>query len=270
MIKLIALDLDNTLLNSQKEISPANEAALKALHQQGIKVVLCTGRPINAIGHYLDQLGLNQADDFTITFNGGLVVNNQTKQPLFSRGMTKDQWRPVYDHFKAQGLPLDVLDFERVYELTELRPSRYRQTVKNIEFVDTSFDQTPGGDHQYAKAILAVDPARLTAAKGQLPAEITDQLQVVQSQAHILEFLPKGVNKLAGLNQLLAHFNLTTANLMAFGDADNDYEMIAGAGDGVVMANGLPQIKAVADHLTASNDEDGVAVYLHKTFANEL
>ena len=68
MIKMIALDLDNTLLNSRKEISARNEAVLKKLHEQGIRVVLCTGRPINAIWPYIEQLGLTAAEDYTITF----------------------------------------------------------------------------------------------------------------------------------------------------------------------------------------------------------
>lgn len=268
MIKMIALDLDNTLLNSQKEISPANEATLKRLHQAGVKVVLCTGRPINAIGNYIDQLGLHEATDFTITFNGGLVINNQTREPLFTLGMTKRDWLPVYDFLQSRDLPMDVLDFDRVYELQELGPSRYRQTVKGIEFVDTDLAGVPGDDHRFAKVILAADPAKVTAAKAAIPATITDHLTVVQSQPHILEFLPQGVNKMLGLNHLLAHFDWTAENLMAFGDADNDLEMIQGAGDGVAMGNSLDSILAVADHTTKTNDEDGVAAYLEQAAAS--
>lgn len=77
MIKMIALDLDNTLLNSRKEISARNEAVLKKLHEQGIHVVLCTGRPINAIWPYIEQLGLTAAEDYTITFNEWWPGNQQ-------------------------------------------------------------------------------------------------------------------------------------------------------------------------------------------------
>lgn len=89
MIKMVALDLDNTLLNSNKEISQRNERVLKQLHQQGIKVVLCTGRPINAIWPYIEQLGLTDPEDYTITFNGGLVINNESREHLFELGMKK-------------------------------------------------------------------------------------------------------------------------------------------------------------------------------------
>lgn len=78
------------------------------------------------------------------------------------------------------------------------------------------------------------------------------------------------MDKAVGLKHLLAHFDSDFSNLMTFGDADNDLGMTKAAADGVVMANGLPEVKAVADHLTASNDDDGVAVYLETVFATIL
>ena len=100
-----------------------------------------------------------------------------------------------------------------------------------------------------------------------VPDELRQRVNVVQSQPMVLEFLPNGVNKSVGLQALLEHYGWDFANLMTFGDADNDYEMIRDAGDGVVMANGLDSVKKAADHLTKSNNEDGVAVYLENFFA---
>lgn len=130
MIKMIALDLDNTLLNSRKEISARNEAVLKKLHEQGIHVVLCTGRPINAIWPYIEQLGLTAAEDYTITFNGGLVINNLTKEHLFERGMAKQDLQPLLGFVEANEIPLNVLDFDRVYELNDFPGSIYRTVLK--------------------------------------------------------------------------------------------------------------------------------------------
>lgn len=102
MIKMVALDLDNTLLNSNKEISQRNERVLKQLHQQGIKVVLCTGRPINAIWPYIEQLGLTDPEDYTITFNGGLVINNESREHLFELGMKKSDLLPLFSYVKSK------------------------------------------------------------------------------------------------------------------------------------------------------------------------
>lgn len=266
MTKLIALDLDRTLLNSAKEISPRNEQVLKQLHHQGIKVVLCTGRPLNAIRHYLAQLGLDEADDYTINFNGGSVTHNQTNTFLFQRGLTKANLAPLYEFVMANQLPLDVLDFEQVFEITTGQPSLYRQTVKGIAFQAVEFTQL-ATEHLYSKAVLAIAPEQMATVKAAALADktLTTNFTIVQSQPHILEFLPQGLNKAVGLQALVAHFGWTMADVMAFGDADNDREMLMAAGDGVVMANGLLAVKAIADHETLTNDEDGVAVYLEQT-----
>lgn len=272
MKQMIALDLDNTLFNSAKEISPRNEKVLKQLHQVGVKVVLCTGRPINAIRNYLDRLELDQADDYTINFNGGLVTNNQTGNFLFQQGLSKTDLDVLYDFVSQDQLPLDVLDFDKVYEIKTGQESLYGATVKGIEFTYDDYADLPAGDKLYSKAVIAVDPARMTTVKELVAAndQLAKHFTVVQSQPHILEFIPLGLNKAVGLKHLLEHFDMTFADLTAFGDADNDKEMLEAAGDGVVMANGLPAVKAIADHETLSNDEDGVAVYIENKFATLL
>lgn len=227
-------------------------------------MVLCTGRPINAIWPYIEQLGLTRPDDYTVTYNGGLVVNNQSRDVLSHLAFSLDDLKPLFSFIKEEHLPLDLLDFDRVYEITDQPHSIYKTVVKNIEFVDRSFDNLP--HHEYAKAVLAIDPKKLSQVKTKLPDNVLNAYHVVQSQSMILEFLPKQVNKAAGLKPLLSHFNLDFSNLMTFGDADNDLEMIKAAGQGVVMANGLPEVKAAADALTDSNDDDGVATYLEQKF----
>lgn len=268
MIKMIALDLDNTLLNSEKEISARNERVLKALHDRGTHVVLCTGRPINAIWPYIEQLGLTQPDDFTITFNGGLVINNVTKEHMFELGMAKQDLQPLFDFVKEEHLPLDVLDFAKVYELSDQPGSIYRTVLKHIEFQNTPMADLP--DTTFSKAVMAIPAERLSKVIAHLPAELKERYHAVQSQEMIMEFLPKRVDKHVGLKALLDHFGDDFSNLMAFGDADNDLGMIKAAGQGIVMANGLPEVKAAATALTDSNDDDGVATYCERYFADQL
>lgn len=272
MKKMIALDLDNTLLNRNKQISAANATVLRQLHARGFKVVLATGRPINAVRGFIDELGLTTATDFTLTFNGGLVINNQTGAHLYQAGLVKADLVPVYNFMRDHGLPLDVLDFDRVYELDPHQQSVYLKTVAGIDFQPVTFNDLPGADYAYAKAVLAIPVPQLTTVKAAIQTDpaINARVRVVQSQPYILEFLPRQVNKALGLKHLLAHFQMTFVDLIAFGDADNDAEMIQAAGDGVAMANALPRIKQIANHVTLTNDEDGVAAYLKKAFATDL
>lgn len=265
---MVALDLDNTLLNSSKEISQRNERVLKQLHQRGIKVVLCTGRPINAIWPYIEQLGLTNPDDYTITFNGGLVINNESRKHLFELGMKKRDLLPLFSYVKKKKIPLNVLDFEQVYELNDYPGSIYRTVLKNIEFQNISMNDVP--DITYSKAVMAIIPERLSAIIKELPADLKAHYHAVQSQPMIMEFLPKGLNKAVGLKALLDYFGDDFSNLMTFGDADNDFEMIKVAAQGIVMENGLPNVKAVATAITDTNDNDGVAKYCERYFATIL
>lgn len=268
MIKVIALDLDNTLLNSNKEISKRNEQVLRKLHEQGIHVVLCTGRPINAIWPLVEQLGLTEPEDYTIIFNGGLVINNVSKKHLFELGMTRNDLQPLLNFVKSHQIPLDILDYDRVYELSDQPRSIYKTVLKNIEFLDTDSKNLP--DTTYSKAVMAIPAEKLSPIIEQLPAELKQKYHAVQSQPMIMEFLPPKVNKSVGLQALLKHFGLDFSNLMTFGDADNDLEMIEAAEQGIVMANGLPEVKKVATAITDSNEEDGVATYCERYFATLL
>lgn len=265
MIKMIALDLDETLLNTDKTISEENATTLRRLHAAGYRVVLCTGRPINAIWGYLEQLGLTTAQDFTITFNGALVVNNQTKEVLAQSGLNRRDFEPLYTFASAKGYPLDLLDFEQVYPLADLTPSIYQQMLKApMAFTPTAFKDLP--DHLYSKAVMATDSATLDAVVAGVTPEIRRSYHIVRSQPKILEFLAADMDKAVGLKQLLAHFGWDFTNLMAFGDAENDLGMIKAAGDGVAMLNAQPAVKAVATHQTPSdNNAAGVAEYLKQT-----
>lgn len=265
MIKMVALDLDGTLLTSDKKISARNEATLKQLGQQGVKVVLCTGRPINAIWPYIEQLGLVGAEDYTITFNGALVIQNPDKVVLAKQGMPKQQLELLHNFADQHELPMDVLDFKAVYPMTDLRPSIYQQMLNaKIDFLPTSFSGL--ADQDYTKAVMASQPEVLDDAFSQLTQQMTDQYHIVRSQPKILEFLDAKMDKAVGLEALLAHYGWTFDNLMTFGDAENDLGMLKAAKVGVVMDNGQDDIKAAGTDVTLTNDQDGVADFVERYF----
>lgn len=264
---MVALDLDGTLLTSDKRISAFNEKILKQLHEKGIKIVLCTGRPINAIWPYIEQLGLTGEDDYTITFNGALVVHNSDKSELFKAPMAKSAFDLLYGFAKETGAPLDILDFKQVYSMSELKPSHYQQQFKgNINFVSTTFDQLDSqGD--YSKGIVCDDPSVLDMFIKAMPSKISKHYHIVRSQPQIMEFLALKMDKVVGLRALLAHFGLKFNNLMAFGDSENDLGMLVHAELGVAMKNAKEEIKAISSVVTDDNDNDGVGYYLKMFFS---
>lgn len=265
MIKMIALDLDNTLLNSFKEISSANVATLQKLHKKGVAVVLCTGRPINAVWPYIEQLGLTTLYDYTVTFNGGLVIHNTDQHILQQTSLNLNDFSLIYQFAQANDLPLNILDFKQVYNLTDLAPSTYQEVLKgSLKFIDRPFADLV--DKPYSKAIMSAEAATLDKARQNFTPDIKQHYKIVRSQPKILEFLPAHMSKAVGLKVLLKHFGMTANNLMAFGDAENDLEMIQLAHVGVAMGNASEQIKQVATDITLSHDKDGVSVFLQKYF----
>lgn len=267
MIKMVALDLDGTLLTSDKNISKTNENILKQIHDNGIKVVLCTGRPINAIWPYIEQLGLTDEDDYTITFNGALVVHNNDKKELFKRGMGKADFESLHKFAREVYAPLDILNFERVYSISDLKPSMYQQQFKgNIEFVSRSFADLDEND-LYSKGIVCDKPDLLDDFSSDLPVRISKQYHIVRSQPQIMEFLAPKMDKTVGLKALLKHFGWNFSNLMAFGDSQNDLGMIAHAQIGVAMKNGTDEVRAISSVIAGNNDDNGVGNYLKSFFS---
>jgi Cof subfamily protein (haloacid dehalogenase superfamily) len=266
LIKMVALDLDGTLLTSDKTISKGNEQALKAIHNDGVKVVLCTGRPINAIWRFIEQLGLTEDLDYTITFNGALVVHNNDKAELAKSGIEKADLVPLHNFVKAENAPLDILDFQQVYPMTDLKHSMYQQQFKgNIDFVPRAFSDLSTSD-EYSKAIVSDQPELLDRYQSAMDDTLRSQYHIVRSQPQIMEFLAPGMDKVVGLKALLDHFDMDFNNLMAFGDAENDLGMIKNAEIGVVMENGQLPVKEAGDVITGNNDDDGVAQFVNKYF----
>jgi len=267
---MIALDLDNTLLTSEKTISKINEETLKRLHHQGIKIVLCTGRPINAIWHLIEQLDLLESQDYTITFNGALVVHNQDKGELAKSGVTKSQWQVLHDFATKVNAPLDILNFEQVYSITDLKPSLYEaQFHGQLKFDHLPFSELDA-QQRYSKAVICDQPELLDKYEAELTPEVKAAYHIVRSQPHIMEFLAPDMDKVVGLEHLLDHFGWDFSQLMTFGDAANDLGMISKAGIGVAMANASDDVKDVSNVTTLSNDEDGVAAFLNREDTQKL
>lgn len=265
-IHMIAFDLDGTLLNDAKELTPRTVATLRQLAAQQVQLILCTGRPINAIWPYLTQLALTGANNYVVTFNGALVQQVATKQILAQQSLNKAALAPLVDFAQTVAWPLDILDFEQVYPLTELPSSLYQQMNPKLNFVPRTFASLDA-NLKYSKAVVAADHQLLVAGQQQLPATLQTAFNVASSRTNLLEFSPQTVTKATALDVLLQRFGWQRQHLMAFGDQLNDLSMLQAAGTGVAMANGVAAIKAAADRVTtASNDDDGVARFLQAYF----
>ncbi|EGO5147254.1 HAD family phosphatase [Enterococcus faecalis] len=271
MIKLVAIDLDGTLLNSQKEISLRNKQALMAAKQAGVKVVICTGRPLAAIGPYLEELGLQDEGDYSITFNGGLVQKNDTGAIIEKTLMPLEAIHELYQLATTLNMPFDVLSDVVVMQLPSAPnyPSIYSSLNKLLTFESYKLEElTP--NRIYNKVVVAIDEAYLNERIKEIPASFYERFEIIKTRNNLLEFMPKGITKAYGISLLAKDLGIRAEEIMTLGDEENDLPMIEYAGLGVAMANAIPLVKEAADVVTDTNDQDGVAKAVEKYILTPL
>ncbi|MEY8339462.1 HAD family hydrolase [Lachnospiraceae bacterium 62-35] len=263
-IKLIALDLDGTLLNENKEVPFENEVALRECAVRGIYIVPATGRTAYGIPDIVKDIpGVRYA----ITINGGKVVDMAENKVISSCFLTKEKTLEVMEiaeHFSAmydayvgdRGVSEErFLNHMEDYGLTPgiqqlIRKTRicYPSITEHIKKLDCPVDKV---------TIFVKDPS--------IKAQIRERLNQVEgilissSLACNLEINAEGATKGAGLLELAQFLKIPREQTMAFGDGENDISMIKEAGLGIVMENGAPFLKKIADYVTASNEDAGVA-----------
>ncbi|MGT2752697.1 Cof-type HAD-IIB family hydrolase [Streptococcus porcinus] len=269
--KILALDLDGTLFNSEKTVSDANKAALASARELGVKVVITTGRPLAAIGSLLTELDLVNEDDYSITFNGGLVQKN-TGQVLDKSSLTFDQVAFIYHELRTLGLPTDILSEGIVYNLPSQdgRKSQYHLANPLLEFVELDSLEDLPRDVIFNKIVTVTDADFLDAQLNRVKEETFANFESFKSRDIIFEVMPKGVHKAFGLQLLCQHLGIAAKEVMAVGDEANDLSMLEWAGLGVAMANGTSDAKQIANVVTSlTNDQSGVAEAVQKYILSE-
>ena len=179
MIKLIALDLDGTLLTGEKKITEENKKAIKLAKENGIKVVLCTGRPIVSIVHLLEELDLMGDDDYAINFNGGLIQKTKYGEIVYETGHTVEDMKYCHEEVTKVGLPLVMIDTVRAYEPTppKGRPSIYNTLPHPITFEQKNPEEFEEG-HIFNKAVLCI--AQDILDEGKITKRILRTLQLYE------------------------------------------------------------------------------------------
>lgn len=265
MIKLIAIDLDGTLLDSKKEISDRNKAALEAAKKAGIKVVICTGRPLAAIETYLEELNLLEEGDYSITFNGGLVQKTNTGEIIEKALLPLEDVHELHQLASDLNLPLDVLSDGLVRQLPTSKEylSIYGELNNLLTFEPFQLSQLKA-EHIFNKAVVAVHEDYLDTQITKIPAGFYDRFEIIKTRHNLLEFMPKGITKAYGISLLGRDLGIEKEEMMTIGDEENDLPMIQYAAYGVAMGNAVEMVKEAAGIITDDNDNDGVAKAIEK------
>ena len=265
-IRLVALDLDGTVFNSQKQISPRTLAALRAALEQGVAVVPATGRPL--VGVPLQFTGLPGVR-YALTSNGGCVWQLQPRRALARLTMTPAQAQKALRILEPFDCMADVYadgqawaTHERLAQAARFTPPEMLPYVlasrQAVEDMPAFVAGCPGVEKL---SILFTSPGQRAAARRAL-AEAG--FTVTHSIATNLEVNAPGVHKGAGLLALAPALGIPRECVMACGDSANDVEMLRAAGLGIAMGNAEPEVLGAARAVTLSNDEDGVAAALER------
>lgn len=264
-IKLITIDIDDTLVNTAKQVTPRVKAALQEATAQGVKVVLTTGRPLPGVQEYLDELGLNHQDNqYAITYNGG-VVQTTNGDELGGKELAYSDYLRLREVADELGAYLQVETIDAAY--TSAKEINYWASRENFLIKMPLFikpvDEMDPNDH-YVKFMFIGDEADIDAWRDALPNDVKEAYYIVKSTPQHLEFMHKDATKGSGLLTLADKLGIDQSETMALGDQQNDITMIEAAGLGVAMGNAVPEVKAVADVETTTQNTDGVGVAVEK------
>ncbi|BDG67360.1 sugar-phosphatase [Enterococcus innesii] len=264
-IKLIAIDIDGTLLNNDRKITPAVYKALKDAEKEGVRIVLCTGRPLTGVQDLLKELDLFTDNDFVITYNGSLVQKTKNQEIISEFGLSQDDYLFVEMTARKLGVHLHVETEDTMYTANrDISPyTIYEAFLVNMPLKYRTPEEMTA-DLNIIKMMMIDDPEILDQIIPQLPSSLTDNYNVVKSAPYFLEVLNKQAHKGAAVKKLAEHLGIRQEEVMAIGDNENDLTMVEYAGIGVAMANATENVKNAADVLTASNEEDGVAEVINK------
>lgn len=260
MIKIVGIDLDGTLLDDKKEISTENKKTLQKAKNLGVKIVLCTGRPLGGMSHYLDELGLRGPDDYAVTYNGGLVQKTDSRQIVSQIYFSLEEVRDIYQKMSQIGLPVNFIDLDYIHEPPYPAGLRSNYAKSMPYLVLKSLDmENLASDLKINKAVINADPHLIEGKVADFETAFAGDYSMMRSHPHQMEIMPKGVDKGAGLQQLGKLLKVSKNEMMAIGDEENDLAMIEYAGLGVAMENANEKVKALAQKVTKNNNESGVA-----------
>lgn len=263
MYKLLAVDMDGTLLREDKTISGMTFKAVQDARKKGIKVVLSSGRHIGGIVDYLKKLNLLNKGEYAVTMNGCSVQEVSSRKLLYKKTLTYEDARKIIAFGKHLGADVELVSTDTFYVDKFKDFFQFDADVNKTRLKVISFDNIPHNIDIY-KVAFVNSKEILDKIIPLVPDSFRDEYTVVRSGDNFFEFLNKGANKGTAVAYMAEMLGISPEEVICIGDAENDTHMIKYAGLGVAMGNAYPSVKKIADYVTKTNEEDGVAHVINK------
>lgn len=262
--RMIVLDLDGTLTNRDKEITPRTREALFKLKQSGGVIVLASGRPTYGIMPIAKELKLHETGGYILSFNGGRIIDCKSGETIFAKELPVTSNQRIIRMAKEYGV--NILTYEDDLIIAADASDEYvcKESVINKLEVKEVKDMENYVTFPVVKYLLLEEGNYLAMVEPKMKAALGRDYSVYRSEPYFLEILPKGIDKAASLERLLERLGMSKEEMIACGDGYNDLSMIQYAGLGVAMENAVLPVRNAADYITASNNDDGIAQVVEK------
>lgn len=255
MYKVIATDMDGTLLNSKSEISKENELEIINAQDKGIKFVLASGRPVEAMKKYAKQLKMDKYEGYIVSFNGSQIVDCKTNETVYSEPLSKEDVKYLFD--KAKKLKVTLITYVKEYiyttEINEYSGIEAKITgmkVKKIDNIDEIIN------YDIMKFMYVDKPENIKKNLEIMKNEVGDKYFLAISNPHFLEIANKNVDKGKSLKKLCEILKVSVKDMITCGDSYNDVAMLKLDSLSVAAKNAPSDIKEICDYVSVTNDEN--------------
>ncbi|MGN0157803.1 MAG: Cof-type HAD-IIB family hydrolase [Brotaphodocola sp.] len=265
--KLLVLDIDGTVTNSDKKILPKTRQAIIDLQEKGVAVAIASGRAPKGVFSIAEELELHRFGNYILSFNGARIINFQTRECVYEKYLPLHiPGRLWSDAMKYQ---LGILTYADDVIIAGTEPDSYMELESRISNMPIVYNKNFRTDVRFPVngCLLTGEPEMIETLEPVFTRRYFHETEIFRSEPCFLEVVPKNVDKAYSLKHLLGILGIRREETVCCGDSFNDISMIQFAGTGVAMANGQEKLKRLADYVTENdNDHDGIAEVIEKFF----
>lgn len=259
-IQLVAVDMDDTLLDAALQVSPRTCEVIRQAHEQGVLVTIATGRMYSSAMPFARKLNMQTP---IITYNGGMVRSAFTGEMLFHKTIAPHAAGQLVKLFREKGWYLQSHMNDELYVAERTDKTKLYESVAGVTAVPLG-DKFYSMQHEPTKMLAIAEPQEILEIQKLLKQEFAGEIFAATSKPNYLELTDPSVNKGHGLEMLAKSLGISRENVMAIGDSNNDIPMLQYAGLGIAMENATEKVKAVAKAVTGHHNAHGVAEAIEK------
>ena len=267
--KVIVMDVDGTLTNKEKKITQKTKAALKMAQEQGMILVLASGRPTSGLLNLAKELEMDQHQGLLVSYNGSQVIDLSTKAILLNNPLSISEAKSILRHLKQFNLTPMIDDGVHLY-VENVDGYLVEYETKGNAFILKEVDDLEAFvEFECHKILTSGMPDYMEEIFEDMKYPFNEQFNCIFTAPFYVEYTAKGIDKAKALETVLNHLGCQKEEVVAFGDGHNDASMLKYVGLGIAMENAVQALKDIAHFVTFSNEEDGIAYALERFCLNK-